>query len=73
MLECVFGRVYVFKHMCLCLGLGVNERLGMSVCLSVCLSVCVGCDCLLRCFGEFGCACDFVCLVMIADVRELGY
>ena len=42
MLEFVFGMVYVFKHMCLCLGLGVNERLGMSVCLSVCLSVCVG-------------------------------
>ena len=75
MLECVLSRVYVFKHMCLCLCLclGVNERLGMGVCLSVCLSVCVGCDCLLGCFGVIGCACDFVCLVMIVSVRELGY
>ena len=69
MLECVLSRVYVFKHMCLCLCLGVNERLGMSVCLCVCL----GCDCLLGCFSVFGCPCDFVCLVPIAGVRELGY
>ena len=37
MLECVFGRVYVIKHMCLGLCLDVNLHLGMSVCLSVCL------------------------------------
>ena len=52
---------------------GCEFALGYE-CVFVCLSLeRVGCDCLLRCFGEFGCACDFVCLVMIADVRELGY
>ena len=51
----------------------MNLRLGMSVCLSVCLLERAGCDCLLGCFGVLGCACDFVCLVPIVGVRELGY